>query len=129
MATAVKPGSRVPPLPPAALDDVEEETRPDWVSPKVPYPDSPITGRQEILAYAGLLRWAHLDEAEILQQLLKQYGNGSITESDQSRPWSKQDFQKIASEMGRKPLTRLVPAPRMPIVTFRRRRAIVRVLS
>lgn len=81
------------------------------ISPLVPTEDQPISGRTEILQYAGLLRWARLNQGEILAQLLRAYGEGRIIESDPTRPWTKQDFMKIAWEMARKPAGPLPPKP------------------
>jgi hypothetical protein len=51
----------------------------------------------------GHLRRAGLDEPALLAALLSQYGTGRITESDPSRPWTKQDFTVLAREASKWP--------------------------
>jgi len=58
----------------------------------------PYRTRQELTVLMGHWRRAGVDRDQILAGLLARYGDGRITESDASRPWTKADFAKLADE-------------------------------
>lgn len=74
------------------------------------------THRDQVIAFAGRLRWAGSTTNEILQALRQARLDGRIVDGDEAWPWSDEDFVQVAKDLGSKPGPE--KAPPVPSITF-----------
>lgn len=91
-----------------ALDSFAGEVAaaPDWMyglrKASRAVTDDPISGRLDILALAGRLRWAGLDGDEIEAVLIGRLDDGRIYSEDPGDPWDDGHMTGIAQDIGSK---------------------------
>jgi hypothetical protein len=86
--------------------------------------EDPVTSREELMRLMGSWRQEGKTHAEIKTLLFGMYAEGTLTESDPSRPWTKQDLEKLASEAAKWPAGEIVDAQTVRKLTVR---AVARV--